>query len=267
MKQHDCFVSEEEISAYIDRELDESRIEVLDKHLSLCDDCEIRHEVFLRLKSIVKDEACTEKAPAWLRERVSSALAEQGDKRPGMFWSTLIGLVRNRPLVPIGAVASLVVVLLIGLFSRSGGPATMPMVTDLVHEHFEYIEEKPGFGIVSNDLDEIFRWIASNSDLNCNIARHENLPPATGGCVIQEDDDKIGYVNFKYSDKQISLFIVDDSGTKLFGPREVVFRDIPVYCGNCTGMNYVMWHGQGVICVMIGDIPESSLVEFADMMI
>jgi len=267
MNQRDCFVSEEELNIYLDGELAEVRKAELDSHLPLCGDCSMRFEIAASIESLIRESAGSEKAPAWLRDRILAGIAKENQARIGGFWGFLIDLVRMRPLIPIGAAAVLILFLFFGVFSRLANRGTMPLVTAMIHEHYEYIEEKPAFGIQSDNIEEISRWITANSGIACELPSNDKMPSPTGGCVIEDDGKTIGYVSFAYLDKQVSLFMIADGGKGLFGSRLISLGRVSAYCGRCTGMNYVLWRGGSATCVLVGDLPEKSLVELADLMI
>ena len=82
--------------------------------------------------------------------------------------------------------------------------------------------------------------------------------------VLQEEGETIGYVYFDNFDKRVSLFMLNDKYDKLFGQKAMVLGDVSVYCGTCTGMSYVLWKNGDVVCVLVGDLPESSLMGLAE---
>lgn len=262
MNQRDCFVSEEELYLYLDRELDGGRAAVLDDHLAKCGDCAARFGVVSRLKSIVRDSRDSVKAPAWLKEKIIRGIAAEA-LGGGGFWERARNLLRNRPLLPVGAAGFLIVAFLLILFSKSGNEGTMPFVTEMIHEHYEYLEEPEKLGILSHDPQEVSNWLAGNSDLRVTLPSDPLLPPPGGACVLEHEGRTIGYVFYDLEGQRVSLFMAGDLGEELFGPTTMLQKDISVYCGNCTGMNYALWQANDLVCVLVSDIPEDDLVNMA----
>lgn len=266
MNQRDCFANEEELNVYLDGELTGRRREDLDRHLLSCRDCTLRYEISLRLKNLVRESCLNEQAPAFLRNRILEGIRREDEPAAG-FWSYLIGLFRHRPLLPAGAAAVMVFLLFLAIFSRPAHRNTMPLVTEMVHEHYEYLEEPGKNGIESDDPAQISRWLSANAGSEYAVLSISKLPSLKVACVLDEDDETIGYVGFDYLDKRLSLFLVDEPGNELFGPEKFEVHDVSVYCGNCTGMNYALWQDGNITCILVGDVPEESMMDLAGQII
>jgi mycothiol system anti-sigma-R factor len=264
--KRDCFVNEEELFLYLDRELDPGRTAILKDHLVECGDCAARFGAVSKLKGILRESCDSVKAPSWLRDRVLRGLAADVPVSGG-FWEQMRNLLRNRPLLPVGAAGFLVVAFLLLIFSRASHRTTMPFVTDMVHEHYEYMEEPEKLGILSSDPQEVVQWLTVNSNLGVTLPSDSLLPPPGGACVLEHKGKTIGYVFFDLEDKRVSLFMASGQGEELFGPTIMQHKDISVYCGNCTGINYALWKTNDLVYVLIGDIPEDDLVTLAERFI
>ncbi len=77
MNERDCFVNEEELYLYLDRELDAGRAAILDDHLVTCRDCAARYGVVSKLKSILRESRDAVQAPPGLRDRILSGIAAE----------------------------------------------------------------------------------------------------------------------------------------------------------------------------------------------
>lgn len=262
MEQPECFVNEEEINLYLDEELDAGRNSQLKAHIPKCRDCSFRFEIAHGLKAAVK-ESCRDTAPAWLREKILETIRKEQPVKGGFFWESIKSVFRGRPLIPVGIAAALVVVLAAAIFYGRPPSNNMPFIRHLVHEHYEYLEEAVDLGIESGDASVLSQWIYANTGMDVHLpSPSETLVPG-GACALQEDDETIGYVYYDNNDKRISLFMIEDKYDSLFGQKTMKFDNISLFCGNCTGMNYVLWASGDVICVLVGDLPESSLVDLA----
>lgn len=267
MSQRDCFVSEEEMYLYLDRELDSRRAVVLDDHLTACGDCAARYGIASTLKSILKNSCDSVKAPSWLKDKIVRGVGTEVSARGGGFWEYMRNQLGSRPLLPVGAAGFLIVVFLLVLFSNTGVRGTMPFVTQMVHEHYEYLEEPEKLGLFSSDPGEISQWLASNSDLLVTLPSDPSLPPPGGACLLEEEGETIGYVFFDLDGERVSLFMTRAGEKELFGPTRMDQKNISVYCGNCTGMNYAIWQANDLVCVLVGGIPQDVLVRIAGRII
>jgi mycothiol system anti-sigma-R factor len=264
MEQPDCFTGDEEINLYLDEEMEAGRYSRLKSHLSICRDCSIRFKIAYELKTAVKKSCRETVAPAWLREKILETIRKEEPVRGGYFWESIKSVFSGRPLVPVGIAAALVIVLASAIFYAGPKNGNMPFIKDLVHEHYEYLEEVIDLGIESQDASVISDWVLANTGMNIKLPPpQESLMPG-GACVLEEDDEAIGYVYFDNFDKRISLFMLENKYENLFGQKIMKFDDISLYCGTCTGMNYVLWKNGDVVCVLVGDLPESSLVGLAE---
>jgi hypothetical protein len=266
MEQRECFTDEEELNIYIDGELGNDRTMILNEHVRSCDDCSIRYRIASGLKSRVR-EACAEiRAPVWLRTRIMSDMERESAAGGGGFWVYLINRFRSRPLIPVGAVGLLVVLFLVAVFSNPRDGGTMPLVREMIHEHYEYMEGSLENGIESSDPEEITSFIRVNGGIEF-LFSSDAMPPPNSACVLKEHGETVGYVSFDYLDRKISLFMIKDKEESLYGPQKVDLENVSMFCGKCTGMNYVLWQGQKMVCVLVGDLPQESLVDLAGLMI
>jgi hypothetical protein len=202
-------------------------------------------------------------APAWLRDKIIMSLSSESRKRAGGFWEYMRNLIGTRPMIPIGAAGLLVVVFVVALLTTSGPRGTMPLVTEMVREHHEYIQEPENLGIKSNDPSEIAQWVSANAGMRVKLPSDPAMPLPGGACVLKEKGETIGCVFFDFQDKRVTLFMIKDHGGRLFGPNRLKVENISVYCGKCTGTNYVLWQASDLVCVLVGDLSEESLVDIA----
>ncbi|UCC79814.1 MAG: hypothetical protein JSW64_00235 [Candidatus Zixiibacteriota bacterium] len=263
MEQRECFTNEEELNLYLDSELGAERLSILKTHLMTCRLCEARYEIAFNLRSAMKRSRENSAAPPWLRERILTVIRSERPLKEGYFWESVKSLFSGRPLVPIGIAAMLIIILASALYYGRPGNGNMPFIRGLVHEHYEYLEEAAIFGIESSDPLEISEWVLANAGMEIHLpSPSESFMPG-GACMLEMDGDAIGYVFFDNEDKRVSLFMLHDKYDDLSGQKTMKVENISVYCGHCTGMNYVLWEDNDVVCVLVGDLPESSLVGLA----
>ena len=267
MDNRDCFIGEEELNIYLDGELGVSRKEALDQHLKSCRICSLRYEIASELKSKLRVAASADRAPDWLKYRIKARLEEGSRLGTSGFWGFLMHLLGTRPLIPVGAAGVLVIAFLMAIFISPTRNETAPLVTDMVQEHYEYLEGPPPDGIMSDNLHEINQWIATNAGIDFALSSERGLPSLRGACAILDHEDTIGWVGFNYLEKKVSLFMTKGRKEELFGQRNRSLHDFLVYSGEYTDVSYALWHHEGITCVLVGDLPEERLIELADLII
>ncbi len=261
MNQRDCFVDEEELNLYLDCELDESRKSILDDHRLSCGECAARYGIALELKDLVKDSKDT--APSWLRDKIMISITRESREKAGGFWEYMRNLIGARPMIPVAAAGSLVVIFILAMITVSGPKGNMPLVTEMVREHNEYLQGHENLGIISSNPSEIARWVSTNAGMQVALPSDPAIAIPGGACVLEANGETIGCIFFDFQDKRVSLFMTKGTGEKLFGPSKMNIENISVYCGSCTGMNYVLWQASNLVCILVGDVSEESLVDMA----
>jgi len=268
MTKIDCFVNELELNLYLDLELPSRRKTALEEHLASCRSCSLRFAVARGLKNLLRESCKDAAAPPILKEQVISLIHEAPEARPRDFWGIAKSIFTGRPLLPIGiAVVVIAVFFSIVLLnpSSSGG---MKLVTDLVHEHNEYnggadLEH----GIRSADPQEVRNWLAANSDMNINLSKCDKFPSLIGACETDERGRNVTCLFFDRGDERVSLFVYRSRFGDIPQAKLVKLKDRSIYCGSCTGNNYVLWSNDGLICILVGKLPEESLIEMAESLI
>lgn len=263
MEQRECFFDEEELNLYMDGEVSEVRKQYLKSHLLSCEKCASQFDIANNLKHAVKNACDDTMAPPWIREKILIGITTEEPKQEALFWGALKNFFKARPMAPVGMVAMLIIVLVTALFYGGQKQHNMPFIHNLVLEHKEYLEEAIDLGIRTSDPNEISGWVNANTGMNFHFPTGEKAPVPGGACKLQLEGQTIGYVYFENDGSKVSLFMLDNKFENLFGQKTMKYEDISMYCGNCTEMNYVLWKADDLICVLVGDLSESSLFELA----
>lgn len=66
----DCMQATARLHLYIDRELSEEEVVIVQQHLASCPSCECRFHFDIRIKKLIHERCTIEHAPAHLREAV-----------------------------------------------------------------------------------------------------------------------------------------------------------------------------------------------------
>jgi len=264
----ECFVNEEEVNLYLDKELPGERAPLLDKHLGLCRNCAVRYRLALELKSLTRKSVREIKAPADLRDRIVHGIESIAHEEPLGFWGRLTAATRNRPLVPVGIAVALVAVFLLALFVRPTPSRTMPLVTAMIEEHNEYVEDfHTDRGIISGDPAEVGRWLKTNAGMDFDVPTGDAIPAVFGACTLDEDGLNVTCLFFDKGENRVSLFLIAGNTPKLTSQKIYEVKNRRLHCGNCTGNNYVAWNNAGMLCLLVSKLPEGSLVKMAESLI
>jgi hypothetical protein len=254
----ECFVNEEEVDLYLDKELPGERATLLDKHLDLCRNCAIRYRLALELKHLTRKSVLETKAPADLRDRIVQGIESIAREEPVGFWGRLTAATKHRPLVPVGIAGALVAVFLLALFVRPTPTRTMPLVTAMIEEHNEYVEDfHTDRGIISGDPAEVGRWLKTNAGMDFVVPTGDAMPAVFGACTLVEDDLSVTCL----------FFMIAGNTPKLTSQKIYEVKNRRLHCGNCTGDNYVAWNNAGILCLLVSKLPEGSLVKMAESLI
>lgn len=268
MDKSDCFSNEKELNLYLDNELPGSRKVSLDQHLATCVDCSCQFSFWSTLKNVVQVSCYQVRAPEGLKNRIHDRLSDESAAGIFGFWDRLKMLLAGRPLAPVAAAALLIVVLTFALYFRSPTVPLMPLISDMVGEHIEYVSGKlDEYGIRSTDAREIERWLASNGGLMVKFPDSESLPALSGACILNEDGNTITSVFFDDGEKRVSLFMTSDVPQKPDGRNIMIVKNVPVHYGRHTGENYAAWNSQGLLWIMVGSLPRESLMRLAGIFI
>lgn len=267
MRQRDCFLNEVELNLYLDHELTAERTAALDSHLMECQVCARRYQVSHQLKLRIRGVCKEIKSPARLRDEVLISLAAPSmAEEPGV-WKKLHSVFASRPLIPVALASTLVIILCGVLFLKIPTGRGENLVMAMVHEHIEYIEGiDADLRIVSTDGKKIEHWIGANTGINLKVPCDARFSPC-GACAMDESGRKIACLFFGEGDERISFFIVpgDDSEIESVNIRQL--KNMSLSCGTCTGNNYIAWHENKLLYILVSKLPEDTLLKLAENLI
>ena len=268
MNRENCFVNEEEIYLFIDKELPEDRAAAMVRHIPTCWNCRTRCQILENLGYLLKDSIGATVAPVYLRERIVRGITTMAVKERLGITDRVRNLFRFRPYIPVSFAGILVGVFLIAMFLRPAPIQTMPLVTAMIEEHNEYIEDfHSDRGIISDDPVEVSGWIRANTGLSYDVPSGGAMPCLYGACSLTDDDNEITCLFFDQGEKRISLFMIKGDHQKLTAQKTLKFNNHALHYGMCTGNNYVAWDENGILCVLVGKQSHESLIRMAQSLI
>jgi mycothiol system anti-sigma-R factor len=268
MTNLECFINEEELYLFLDSELSVTRKTALDNHLNICRDCSTRFLVVQNIRDAVRNSCRTLTAPESLKLKILRELLENSSASHQGLLEKIKLLMRGRPLVPIGIAFSLIVIFVSAIYMRpQSSPRAIKLVGTMVHEHNEYIENfNQGIGIKSADPAEITRWITDRGITTVSLPQNFDLP-LYGACTINEMGRQITCLFFDQGDSRVTLFITADELIQMDGLNIQKTGDMLLYCGSSNDDNYIAWKDNGKFCVLVGKLPQTSLIKMAEELI
>jgi mycothiol system anti-sigma-R factor len=267
MKNKFCFVDDVELNLFLDFGLEEQRQTELKAHLNTCIDCFIRYSISYDFKKMIHDSCRMAVAPDRLREKITQTLSAAASQPNFILIGYVKRLIFGRPLLPIGIVFSLLLIFGLALhFRPSGDTGASELVKIMIHEHNEYIESfEPERGIRSADPREIANWLAVNGDginMPCDLGL-----PWFGACSENENGKNLTCLFFDQGSRRVTLFITSDNSSSLDGLKIAHIKDKSLYLGKTINDNYIVWRSDGMFCVLVGCVPEESLLKMAEKII
>lgn len=263
MNNCQCFMDDNELNLYLDRELPRERTEELGGHIAICDGCAARYEIVVQLKRLLANSVMKTKVPAGLRERIAGQVGAP-ESRGVRFREALVNFFRGRLLIPIGAASFIAIAFMFFLFPRLQAPESGELVNTMVEEHNEYIISLgDASGIQSGDPAEVARWLTANSETRVDLSNGLALPGLCGACALDEGGRRITCLFFDQGEKRVSLFVIAGEPAAPWGERTLTFKNTPLYTGCRAEDNYVAWSEGEVLRVLVSRIPEEDLINIA----
>jgi hypothetical protein len=267
MSQGDCFFDDAELNLYLDSELGRERQGTLDTHIISCPVCARRFEVPHNLKIRIKDICGKTRAPESLRDSTIKALENSQAGVFSGFWDAILAAFKGRPLVPVTLAAALVIIFCGALFLKTESSHGESLVSSMVHEHNEYLEEIDADNkIVSTDGPEIEQWIVANSGITLKLPYDKGFSPC-GACAMTEDGRKITGLFFGDSQNRISCFMLPGDISEIGTPGAHKIKDMNLCCGKETGANYIAWSSGQTVFILVSRLPEATLLNLAENLI
>ena len=265
MPDQPCFVSDQEVELYLDRETDPARLRALDQHVRFCHRCSARYEVSSTIKGLVRTACKPLAAPAWLRQNITAELEAPDIGIGAGFWHRMKNAIYARPLIPVGAAALPVIVLLVAIFAISRNTRDSSFVSAMIREHDEYQENlESGLGIKSHDPVEITNWVSANSGMSLSSKSFEGIPEPEGACAIDESGQRITGVFFAQGKSRVSLFMAKDVSQILNGQEARRVKDTTFHMGRQNEKNYICWRCRNGVNILVSEMSADSLFKIAE---
>lgn len=251
-----CQEIKENIYLYLDKELEDSKVQNFKQHLNLCPLCQMAVENEKGFDSLVRSHVVSEEAPYELREAVVAQLDSKSNRFGFPAWLT------GKPAMLTAVFSFIMVFVLAAGFLKS--QQTFPLYSEAVSNHLDYLKGGYPLEIKSNDIDEVLAWFEGKLDFAVQKP-HINLNKVKliGARLVRIKDSKAAYFMFEKDGQTISAFSVALAGKKL--PQDdvsVVDRPlVTIMAKNEKGYSSVLClhkvdHSG---CLFVSSMPEDKL--------
>ena len=249
------------LDPYLDGELDRGDAQAVDGHLRHCDACRRRLNVGRALAAGLRKHAAYRAAPAALRARIQSPVAEPvAPQKSTGGWRQLFGRFDARRWLPAGgAVAGAVLATAVLTFTvtveMAGVSQDQRMIDQLVSGHSRAVLTNHQIDVASSDQHTVKPWLSSRLDFSPGVT---DLAPAgyplLGGRLDYINDRSVAVLVYGHRRHVIDLFIwPDNASSAATGMRSFSKR----------GVNIVQWSESGMAFSAVSDVNTDDLKQFA----
>jgi len=239
------------IHPYLDGELDVVRSLEVETHLKACQTCAQTYNELRSLHSAVSDTALRFEPPAALRNRIRSAVRDEGEtanRSSRVPWRWLIPAVS-------GAVLVIVALSLIALLSR---PSTSDlMAQEIVSSHVRSLMEKHLTDVPSSDRHTVKPWFDGRLDFSPPV---KDLASAgfnlVGGRLDYIGNRPVAALVYQHQQHYINVFVWPSTGAS----------DVPEKAVVRQGYNLISWTNAGMNFWAVSDLNLAELREFVQLL-
>ena len=263
----DCRVIQKHLSAYVDGELEPSRMLEVEQHLGMCGECEVARSCLGAVRREVRARVATPPAPVYLRARVESALRHadlQDGAGGGHTWAIVVS---------VAASVVMVAGSMVGTDRRSdtvqlSGVSPLDIVKDVVDRHKDelpaeistkepqratsWFRDKVGFRVRSVEFAE--------PKVHFMGARMSQVGAQQAAKLYYNiDDSRLTLVMFKAPPPLTQVFN-DGRSLERFGAHRIRVAGRDVTYHTLQGYTVPMLQDNGIVYAFAGDLDQGSLL-------
>ena len=273
MKTPDCGEIQELLPAFAANELDPLTSLAVQKHLDGCAACRSQarwdHELGGSLRRL------SERTPA-----PSAVLRARLLERPpsrGLAWvfSWVAASLRTPAGWGVALSATAAVVVLVGILAHHASSRASGPLRDFVSVHVDTIAKAAPAEIATADPVEAEHWLRAH--LPFEVRTPKTIPAGyrlLGARVCRAGREPAGVLLYDRDGQRVSCFIQPPSALSISsetrgdaGSQHVVAvnNGRQVVCGTCRGVGFAAWKEADLCYVLVADLPERSLLAFAEI--
>lgn len=261
----DCRVVQKHLSAYVDGELEPSRMLEVEQHLGACSDCELARSCITALRREVRARLVAPPAPAQLRARVTRALAAieiQDASAPSHTWSIVLS---------VAASVLLVAGSLVGTDRKieSAGIVTpLDIVKDVVDRHKDELPAE----IATKEPQRATSWFRDKVGFRVrSVEFAEPKVHFTGARMSQVGAQQAAKLYYNVDESRLTLVMFkapppltealsNSRGLERFGAHRVRVGGRDVTYHTLQGYTVPMLQDHGIVYAFAGDLDQGSLL-------
>ncbi len=251
----------QDLSPYLDGELDYLKTKKVEEHLEACVVCRGELNLLLQIRNSLKNAAASAKAPELLREKILDEVDQAHRMVLIPRWNFAYG-------------ASLVAMLLFAItlisyyyWSRERDSFT-DVVAAMVKYHAGYESGGRSLSIKSSDVQETESWFKGRLDFKIPI------PSAAfagydlqGADIFKHRGRKFVYLSYQRNGETIGYMIFRDFGLLINLPETVDMGEITLRIGEKEETNFGVWKRGELVYVILTTEDRSELIEYARLCI
>jgi anti-sigma factor RsiW len=252
----DCVELSRSVEAFLDGEFEPREQAEAEAHLAGCERCRALTEaeaarlegLRATLRQAMGPTSPAGRAPAALRQRVSTALARE--RRP--LWRRILSP------VPLATAAACAAGAMVVLASHGGGDA---LVEEAVRKHHRGLPLEVTTASVGPEA--ITGWFAGKLDFKPTPPRFQETGAKVVGARLSHlREYPAAYIRYDLPHGQAGLFIVDDPERRFEATgREVQVGPRTLRVVNARGYNVAVWRQDGIVYSLVSDLGEDDLFQ------
>jgi anti-sigma factor (TIGR02949 family) len=278
---NNCEEIREQLTLYLDNELQGDERSTVATHLQICESCRkvLDHE--REFVEAIRQARPHYVAPPELRTKIvnllqnadlsASSVPDQAD--PG-----ILNLVPKRSSLPpkrfrlnLGwAIAATILVLLVPVIvwlatvrranRLAGQPSSFALMA--ADTHMRRVRRQLPLELESESPNEISQWFSNKVNFTLKLPNYQEssgqnkLYTLEGARLVGFKDDYAAYVAYRMSARPISLVITSDSVATPSGGEEIAARGLKFHYDAIQGLKVITWSDRGLTYALVSDFEE-----------
>lgn len=272
----DCENIKTRLALYLDEELQDDEIRILEVHLKSCRSCRSavsNERMFLnavrnarplqaapkhlrkKVEQLLDETPHSLTAPASLRRRVRQLVHQPDSKSTGFLnsWFTVTAAV--------AVIVSLPVV--IWLVSKTHNPNHISSFALVAAEnHLRHARGQLPLEVVSDDPGQISDWFSNKVKFSVRLPNYQEssgqdkVYVLEGARLIGYDDDYAAFVAYRMGRNPISLVITSEQVARSSGGEEITAKGLVFHYNVIQGLKVITWSDRGLTYALVSDLAE-----------
>lgn len=251
----------QDLSPYLDGELDHLKARKVREHLEACVACQEELNLLFQIRNSLKQVAASSKAPAGLKEKILAEVREARSMVPIPRWNFARAAI---------VVAMLLVAITLIFYYRwfRERDSFTDVVAAMVRYHAGYESGGRSLSIESSDVQDTESWVKGKLDFKISIPNAAFAEYGLDGAdIFEQNERKFVYLKYRRNGKTIGYIIFRDFGISIDLPETVHLGEIRLYVGQKEETNFAVWKKKGIVYVILTTEDRSELIEYARLCI